>query len=242
MPDAKTTSPAWKILPHGPLEPLAENLWRVEGSLPDMALPRTMAVARDAQGRLLLHSAIALSDASMAELERLGEPSFLVVPNGWHRLDAPAYKARYPKLKVFCPRGARKRAAQAVPVDGTYEDFPSGDQLRLSTLPGIREQEGVLSVRSQDGLTLVFNDLLFNVPHLPGFFGFTFKLMGSTGGPRVTRLARLTLVRDAKAVRAALERLATPDLRRILPGHGAVISQNAAETLRQIATSRAWKA
>jgi len=46
-----TTSP-WKVLPHKPIEKLAENLWRVEGDLEGMPLKRVMAIAKRADGSL----------------------------------------------------------------------------------------------------------------------------------------------------------------------------------------------
>ena len=101
------------------LERLADNLRWVWGSLPGMSLKRTMTVVRLGDGRLVLHNAIALDDKTMAELEAFGTPAFLIVPNGGHRLDAPAYKARYPQLRVFGPRGSRKRIEEVIALDAT---------------------------------------------------------------------------------------------------------------------------
>src|SRR4051794_37391994 len=97
----------WKVLPHGPIEALAENLWWVTGDLPGMTLKRVMAVAKRSDGKLLIHSAIAMSDERMRELEALGEPAYLVVPSRHHRLDAAKYKERYPAMRVFVPRAGR---------------------------------------------------------------------------------------------------------------------------------------
>src|SRR5205085_669793 len=108
----------WTVLPHGRIEKLAENLWRVEGGVPKLPLRRVLVVARLGDGRLLFHNAVALEEAAMREIEAWGTPAFLVVPNGWHRLDANVYKQRYPELRVLCPRGARLRVSRAVPVDG----------------------------------------------------------------------------------------------------------------------------
>ncbi|HET6581795.1 MAG TPA: hypothetical protein VFG69_00085, partial [Nannocystaceae bacterium] len=95
----------WRVLEHGPIERLADNLWRVRGALPGMSLRRTMTIVRRRSGNLLIHSAIALNETAMRELEALGPPTELVVPNRGHRLDAPAYKKRYPNLRVYTPRG-----------------------------------------------------------------------------------------------------------------------------------------
>jgi hypothetical protein len=58
-----------------------------------------------------------MDEPRMAALEALGAPTWLVVPNGYHRLDAPAYKRRYPQLQVVAPEGAAARVRQVVAVD-----------------------------------------------------------------------------------------------------------------------------
>lgn len=60
---------SWTVLKHGSLEQLADNLWFVWGSLPNMSLKRNMVVVRLQSGELVLHNPIALDDASMKQLE-----------------------------------------------------------------------------------------------------------------------------------------------------------------------------
>src|SRR5258706_13625907 len=116
MPKAHTT---WKVLPHGPIEKLSDRLWRVEGELD--SIRRVMSIAKRADGTLVIHNAISLDDAEMAEIEAWGTPSVLLVPNGFHRLDAKVFADRYPNAKVLCPTGARKKVEQVVPVGGRYD-------------------------------------------------------------------------------------------------------------------------
>lgn len=229
----------WKTLPHGPLEQLAENLWRVEGALPRGPLKRVMTVARRDDGKLVVHSAIALEPAVQSQLEALGEPALLVVPNGFHRLDAPRYKARYPGMRVYCPRGSRSRVADVVPVDGAYEDYPQDTATQLAYVDGVSDAEGLLWVRSADGATLVLNDLVFDMPHEHGFQGFVLRhVMDSSGGPRLSRLCRLLLVKDKAKLRVALSALAdTPALVRIVVSHHQVITARPAEVLRNLAAT-----
>src|SRR5579862_5654652 len=113
----------WTVLPHSKVEKLEDNLWRVEGSLPGGGPPRVMTVAKLADGRLVLHSAIALDDAEMKELEAFGTPAFLVIPNAGHRLDAAAYKERYPKMTVVAPAVSKEKVEQVVKVDDTAGSF-----------------------------------------------------------------------------------------------------------------------
>lgn len=229
---------SWTVLPHGPVEVLAANLRRVEGSLPDMPLGRVMTIARRRDGRLVIHNAIALEEPLMRELEAWGEPAFLVVPSAWHRLDAFVFAQRYPGLTVLCPAGARRAVQKVVPVGGTCDDLPPDDDVSLRHLDGLARREGVLTVRSEDGATLVLNDAIFNLPHLPGLFGLVYRWTGSTGGPRVTRIFRWFVVKDRTAFRMDLERLADiPDLRRVIVSHGAMIASGVRDTLRQAAAT-----
>jgi hypothetical protein len=225
-----------RIHEHGPILQLAENLWRVEGALPGMSLRRAMTIARRTDGRLVIHSAVLMQEPAMHELERLGEPAFLVVPSRYHRLDAPAYKERYPGVRVLAPRGARKGVEKRVPVEGTYEDYPPDDAVRLEPLRGVGDAEGVMVVRSSEGVTLVLNDIVFNMDRKPDFFGYVMTtMMGSAPGPRISRLAKLTLVEDRAVLKDDLLRLAeTPGLVRVIPAHEKVTAgAEAADTLRK---------
>ena len=223
MANSKAT---WKVLPHGELLRLAENLWWVEGSLSGMSLKRNMTVVRLGDGRLVIHSAVALGPDGMSALEALGTPAFLLVPSRYHRLDAPAYKQRYPQLKVLAPAGARKQVEEVLALDGTYDDFPADDSVSLHKLDGVAEREGLMRVRSADGVTLVFNDVVFNMDKKTDFLGWLMTtLLGSAPGPRVSRLAKFALIPDHAAFRAELLRLAqTPELARVIVAHEKVAS------------------
>jgi hypothetical protein len=229
---------SWNVLEHGPLEQLSDNVWRAQGAVPGMSLKRTMTVVRRADGSLLLHSPIALDVARQAELDALGPIGVLVVPNAGHRLDAPAYKARYPDAVTFCPRGGRTEIAKVVTVDGTYDDYVDDGTIRFEHLDGVNATEGAMIVRSPDGVSVVLNDVVMNMDRKKDLLGFVFTtLMGSAPGPRVSRLARMVYVKDQAALRRHLERLAAiPDLKRLIVSHEKVTSgPAAAEALRTAA-------
>ena len=229
----------WKVLPHGPVEKLGPRLWRVEGALEGMPLKRVMTVVKRADGTLVVHNAMALEEASMDELDAHGPVAAIVVPNGYHRLDAPAFKQRYPTAKVYCPSGARAKVEEVVPVDGDYAALGDDGVVRAETLEGTGATEGVLVVRDADGATLVFNDVVFNMPHAPGFSGFVLRhFTASSGGPRISRVARLFVVKDKAALRAHLERLAgTPNLVRAIVSHHETITGEVDRTLREVAAT-----
>jgi hypothetical protein len=216
---------------------LTENLWRVEGALPRGPLKRVMTVARRDDGALVVHSPIAMAANSMAALDALGPVSFLVVPNGFHRLDAPTYAKRYPKARVLTTSGSRGRVSKVVSIAGTYSEMPKDGSVALDEIEGTGGQEGIVRVMSRDGVTLVMNDLVFNMPDAPGVPGFVLKHMTrSSGGPRISRIARLLLVKDRAAVKTALTRIAeTPGLRRIIVSHHETINDDPIGVLRRVA-------
>jgi len=221
---------SWRVRPSSGIGKLTERLWRVEGVLPGLSLRRTMTIAKcEHGGGLVIHSAIALDESGMQEIEAWGSPLHLVVPGVYHRLDAPAYKQRYPALKVFTTRGSRAAVEKVVAVDGVYEDFPRDEAVRLHTLPGTGDREGAMLVRGADGVSVILNDVVMNMDRKRDVLGFLFTtLMGSAPGPRVSRLAKLALVKDRPALRAELERLAAlPDLARLVVAHEKVVNGGA---------------
>ncbi len=229
----------WHVARHTPLEQLAENLWWARGSIPGLPFQRTMVVARMTSGELVIHNAIALDPTGQAKLEALGTPAHLVVPNGWHRLDAPAYKARYPQLKVYAPRGSRQKVEDVLAVDATYEEFPGDSAVRLLLIPGLGDLEGSMLVTSTDGITVCLTDCVFNMPRPPTLLGKMFTtVLGSAPGPRVSRLIKLLMLKDKRAFRGELERLAAlPSLVRVIVAHDSCASgPEAAATLRQAAS------
>jgi hypothetical protein len=230
------TYETWTVSPHGPIEKLTENLWRVEAPVPKAPIRRTMLVARLADGRLVIHNGIALDDAEMKELESWGTPAFLIVPNAGHRLDAKIFKDRFPSMRVIGPPGAKTKIEQVVKVDATEMNF-GDDSVRYEILDGTGGGEGVMIVRSTAGTTLVFTDAVMNMQSLPGFGGFMMGLFGFTGpAPKVSAPTRMLLVKDKKALRAELEkRAATAGLVRVEVAHGAPITSSPAEGLRAAA-------
>lgn len=226
----------WTVLRHDPIAELEPNLWAVEADLPRSPVRRRMSIVRRAGGGLLFHNAIPLAEDWMRRIESLGRPALLVVPNGLHRLDLHAFRARYPRLRVHCPPEAHARVAAVVPVDGHWDDLPPDPDVRAEPLRGSRYGEAALVVRSGDRTSLLFGDTVMNLPHLPGAQGLLLRLLGSTGGPRVTRLARLLSVSDRRLLASHLLRLAgLPGLSRLVVSHGRNVEEDAAGVLRAVA-------
>jgi hypothetical protein len=235
MPKAHTS---WKVLPHGALTQVEENILTVTGiiEMPLTELQRRMTIARLQDGRLIVFSAIALSEGSMQKIESYGTPAFLIVPNDKHRLDAAIWKARYPKMLVVAPQGSARKVAEVVKVDLSEPRFDDPN-VQLVTVPGTGKQEFALLVDTPAGTTLVLNDLVGNICNAHGFGGWFLRMMKFAGdGPQIPLPAKWAMVKDEAALRAQFMKWAElPTLKRILVSHGDVIDFKPGEALRDLA-------
>lgn len=219
----------WCVLPHGPLNEVEPGLLTVVGQIP-MPLgnfPRRMTVVEIGLGRTAIFSPIPLRGSAMRQLEDLGRPAYLIVPNGSHRLDLRPFHARYPSAKIVTAPGAKARVGES--VEGVQTRASLGRRAKLVTLAGCEERELAMLVRGKNGLTLLTNDVIGNVGHPQGIGArIMARLMGFGPTPRITRPARWFFIQDAAALAAQLRQWAAmSDLQRIIPSHGDVIDRPA---------------
>jgi hypothetical protein len=223
---------SWTVLPHQPLEKHSEDLWSVSGKMPG-GNQRRMTIARRADGKLVIHNAIALGDAEMKQIEAWGEPAYMIVPNGFHRMDSVIYKQRYPKLDVLCPQAARKKVSELVPVAGHLEEMPRDAKVELFHLRGMKQREGALRIKSGSTASVVFNDTLLNLAPTGGVAGF---FMAPTGTLSVPRFSSWMMLKSAAELKEHLNELArTPGLTHVVPGHGDVVATEPGAQLQQAA-------
>lgn len=225
------------VFPHSDVNEVAPGLWQVTGRLPHGNLPRNMVVYRlPKTGGLLIHSGIALDDQRVKQLEALGRPEILIVPNRFHRLDAAVYKGRYPEMQVVCPHAARAYVEQKVKVDAVCEELLPDLGIRVHTPSGMKPGELCYELPVAGGRALIVTDTLFNLPHQKGVDGFLFRILGSTGFFGLTNIGRLLMLKDKKAFKEWLVRLsALPDLKAVCVGHGNPIAQDVSEQLKAAA-------
>jgi len=231
----------WDVMPHGELVMVDEGILTVTGTIhmPLGNFPRRMTVVRLASGGTAIWSAIALDERQMRQIEAMGCPEWLIVPNAHHRFDAAIWKDRYPDICVMAPPGARDAAAEAATVDATYDRLDDPN-VRFVVMPGTGEQEAALVVRRASGTTLVVNDLIGNLAHPDGVMQHVMgRLMGfGVSEPQIPRVVRHALVKDPEALAVQFRTWAAlPDLQRIIVSHGDPIEKDAAGVLRDLAAT-----
>lgn len=233
----------WKVLRHGDLmEVVPGSVWSVQGSNDGMPLPRAMVLVKLGDGGLLVHSPVCLDDERMAELEGIGKPRILLVPNQGHRLDIQAWKARYPEAKVVCPANARAKVEEVIRADATCEEALPAEGIVCHAPPGFKPgYELIYEVTTPSGKALLVNDVLGNLGPARGFAGMFLGLLGVPGGgfgrPRIVSFRFGT---DRAAFKPFVEGLAArDDLVAITVSHGAPVIGR--EQVREKLTAAAAK-
>jgi hypothetical protein len=229
----------WTVLPHGPLQEIDDGIVTVAGDIPLPLgnFPRRMTAVRLTGGRSLIFSAIALPEEELAQIEALGHPSVMIVPNSAHRLDAHSWKEMYPDIRVIAPPGAREAVSEVVAVDSTSDDLDD-PQVHFCIVPGTDDTESALTVRRASGVTIICNDIIGHVRHPHGvgahimarLFGF------GVSEPAVPRPVRRHIRNPAALAAQLREWAAIPDLRRVIVSHGDPILDDAAEILERLAS------
>jgi hypothetical protein len=242
---ANSFSDEWlsHVLPHSPIEELAPLLWHVTGILPAAGHPpREMVLYRLPDSTLLIHSAIALNEQGMAQLESLGKPKIMIVPNRIHRLDARIYKQRYPDLLVVAPAAARQYVEEVVSVDAVAEELLPKYGIICHQPAGIRPQELAYELQLPTGQALIFTDILFNLTesYLEKYVPknkLLIRMVGASGYFGITALGKRFFMTDRNAYCQWLKALADqlPSLRVICVAHGEPITTNCTQRLREAA-------
>jgi hypothetical protein len=197
---------------------------------------RTTVVRLD-DGTLLLHTPAPPNDALAEELRALGPVRWLVVPNCWHHLGAPAAAARFREATVVGPASALRRNP-LLRVDVDLHDgklgklVPEFDVLPLEGVPFW--DETVLYHRPTR--TLLGADIVCSAganDHFTWRLGA--RIFGCYERVRVPPDARKKLQDKAAAARSLRGMLQLP-AERLIIGHGDIIEEDCRGHL-----ARAWR-
>ncbi len=222
----------WIVTRHGAIEKIDDNLWTVCGDVPGAPIQRRMAIVKLGDGRLLFYHAVPLEETALNEVLAWGQPSILLVGHDQHAIDAQPFRDRL-GVKIYGPRPCEAKLRRRLELEGTFENLPIDPAVTVESLSGAKSGEPVVIVRSgvDQRVSLLFCDLLQNNPSRK--LHLLLRLLGFGGGLKVPPVARLLFVKDRAALRTHLERLTQlPNLLRILPCHGDLLTTQAAEQLR----------
>jgi hypothetical protein len=190
-----------------------------------------MTVIRLRDKTLLVHSPVALDDATKKEIDALGEVAHVVAPSLFHHLHAGPAIAAYPKATLWAPRALRDKRKD-LRIDRDLEDATAGtwrEDLVPVAIEGTMLGETVFVHPSSR--SVVSADLTENFTssdHLPT--RLYLKAGGVYGKPGWNRLLRF-VYRDKRAARRSVDRLLEHDFDRLFLAHGDVIETGAKRAL-----------
>lgn len=211
------------------LSPFADGVWVAHQPLKYMGLSvgARMTVMKLADGRLMVHSPIFLTDELHAEVDKLGKVALLLAPNKYHHLFVKDWQAAYPSAQAWAAPGLPKKRRD-VSFTGVVEDgagpwAPDVEHVCWRGAPIVNE----VVVFHRPSRTLVTCDLVHNLlPPMDGYTKFTFTLLGGFGGVKTNLLDRV-IQRDRPAARASLERVLAWDFDRLVMAHGTPVPTGA---------------
>jgi len=222
------------------LRSIASDLWVAEQPLRylGVALTTRMTVARLADGSLMVHSPIRLTDELRSAAANAGHVRFVVAPNRFHHLFVPDWKNAYPDAQTWCAPGLDSKRAD-LKFTAILGDHPPAewaaemDQAFMRAFPPLNE---IVFFHRKTG-TLIFTDLLFNIArHDSSYARFLLRLDGAFNGPAIPRSFRLLLRRRRVECTTFLNRLMSWDFDRVILAHGDIIESGAKPTVK-----RAWR-
>lgn len=217
---------------------VADRIWSLERPVwfSGARLRARTTIVRLDDGGLLLHTPAPPTDALTEQLRALGPVRWLVVPNCWHHLGAPAAAARFPEAKLAGPPSALERNP-ALRLDLNLHDqfgaqLPEFEALPLQGVPFWDE----IVLYHRPTQTLLGADI---VCCADGEDHWTWRLgaclYGCYDRVRVPPDARKKIVDKAAAARSLRAMLDRP-AQRLIIGHGAVIETGCLDQL-----ARAWR-
>jgi hypothetical protein len=194
-----------------------------------------MCIIKRTDGTLLFFHAIPLDDPTLNEVLAWGKPTYLVVGHDQHTIDAEAFRDKL-GLKAYGPKVNEKKIRERVILSGVLEDIPADPSMNFVSVPGTKHGETAIILKSGGSarVSILLADVIHNTPKEAT--SFIFRILGFSGGPKVVPAFKLLFTKDKAVLKDGLIKWANiPNLKRLVPFHGNIVDNNAAEVLRAIA-------
>jgi hypothetical protein len=211
------------------IEKLSDKLFIVNDVNTKSPIGRRMTIIVLPDNTLCLHSPILVTGLDKENVDKLGNVSIILVPNGWHTKDTEAVSNQYPSATVFFPKDLKHSLKSKIKKQAIYEDnwTPSlTEHLKLIPISGLKKPE--LVFYHIESKTLIVTDMFFNFESNK-FTGLTKHLMAFNQADRfgTTRLFKWAIVKDKLAFSNSISTMTkTYEIEKIIVSHGDIIREN----------------
>jgi Domain of unknown function (DUF4336) len=203
-----------------------------------MRLTATMTVLRLSDGKLLVHSPVAMTAKRRAFLEALGAIEHLYAPNLFHHRWIGEWAGAFPSARLHAPAGLgqKRRDLRIDRVNGSVPEAAFAGVIDEVRIDGFRLDESALLYRPSR--TLVVADLLHNVGRPQHrWTEFYTRVMGFYDRAGLSRMIRWTAFPDRTAARRSFNELLALSFDSLIVGHGEPLTHGGREAL---AMAYAW--
>ena len=215
------------------MQKLAENIWLFPFPLKVLGIDikRNVTVIRLGSGKLLIHSTADFSEEDVREIQKLGEPSWLVEGMIDHDTFSKEGRRAFPGIPFFAPAGFGERVGfDVVALDQPPTEWlPELDVIRIDGAPNMAEYV----VFHRPSGTLVVCDLLFHFPEFESLWAKVLltPALGLNPAPGFSKRLKMS-IKDKESFRKSVEKVLSLPIERIVPGHGVVLENGAKEKAR----------
>ncbi len=205
-----------------------------------------MTVIRLQSQEIVVISPIRMTEALVAQLDRLGNVAYIIAPNLYHYLFAADCKTRYPAAIFWAAPGLKEKRPE-LPIDYVIEptavdssesrlwsclEFILFEGFRTLGSGGIDELNECIFFHKATR-TLIVTDTVF---HFDESFPLLTRLaIKMSGGYRKLSPSMLEKIatRDNAKVRRSVDRVLEWDFERVIMAHGSIIEMHGKEKFRQ---------
>lgn len=225
------------------LREIDNNIWVEEQPLKYLGLNvgTRMTIIRLKTGELIVISPIQVDNATIHQLNQVGDVSYIIAPNLYHYLFASSFKAFYPKAKLWAAPGLESKRPE-LSIDQVIRDDGNSllNEVEYLLFDGFRtfDLSGPSLLNEcvffhPESHTLVLTDTAF---HFDESFPLTTKLVARLiGGYKKLSpsLVERFATRDKQRVKQSVQKVLTWDFRRVIVAHGSIIENDAKKRFKE---------
>ncbi|MDF1790979.1 MAG: DUF4336 domain-containing protein [Thalassobaculaceae bacterium] len=223
-----------------PLEPFADDIWTLIGggvSFYGVPFPTRSVIIRLSDGRLWVHSPVAETPATRAEIAALGPVGYLIAPTKIHSRGIAPWQDEWPDAETWVSPGFRERHPN-IPFTGTLSDAPPegwAADIDQRVFAGHALLDEVVFLHRASG-TLIVTDLIQK--HMAAgeaWVWLLIKRLAGVWGPRGGTAPDIRFgFRDRDMARAARDHILAWDFDRLILSHGLCLKHGAKEEVRRV--------